>query len=168
MAEQPDPAEAFWRFSLLLYARPGAAEALVGLQDRAGHNVNLILFGLWLGLCEERRIDPATLARAVAAIAGIEAGVVAPLRRLRWAIKVDPDPDVQALRRRVLAVELAAERRVQARLVASIARRQDAAAVDRHPAAEANLRLILGADFGSAEARLLRRVAAAFRRPSRG
>jgi uncharacterized protein (TIGR02444 family) len=168
MAEQPDLAEAFWRFSLLLYARPGAAEALIGLQDRAGHNVNLILFGLWLGLCEKSRIDPATLARAAAAIAGIEGRVVAPLRGLRRAMKVDPDPDVQALRRRVLAVELAAERRVQARLVASIARRRDTAAVDRQAAAEANLRLILGEDFGSAEARLLRRVAAALRPASQG
>jgi len=167
MAEQSDSAAAFWRFSLMLYTRPGVAEALIGLQDRAGRNVNLILFGLWLGLCEARRIDPATLARAAAAIAGIEGDVVAPLRRLRRAMRVDPDPDVQALRRRVLAVELAAERRIQARLVASIARREDAA-VDRHAAAEANLRLILGDEVASDEARLLGRVAAEFRRPSRG
>ena len=32
-------AEGFWRFSLMVYARPGVAEALIGLQDGAGHNV---------------------------------------------------------------------------------------------------------------------------------
>ena len=51
----PDPpshrwrARRFWRFSLALYARPGVAEALIALQDRAGLDVNLILFGLWVG-----------------------------------------------------------------------------------------------------------------------
>ena len=44
----PDPpshraGEAFWRFSLALYARPDVAEALIGLQDRAGLDVDLIL-----------------------------------------------------------------------------------------------------------------------------
>jgi len=38
-----DAGEAFWRFSLALYARPGVAEALVELQDRAGRDVNLQL-----------------------------------------------------------------------------------------------------------------------------
>jgi uncharacterized protein (TIGR02444 family) len=62
MARQDAAAESFWRFSLMVYARPGVAEALIGLQDRAGHNVNLILFGLWLGLCEAVPLDAAGLA----------------------------------------------------------------------------------------------------------
>ena len=87
MASQDAAAESFWRFSLMIYARPGIAEALIGLQERAGHNVNLILFGLWLGLCEELRLDATALARANAAIEPIERDVVAPLRQLRRAIK---------------------------------------------------------------------------------
>src|SRR5216683_2473203 len=35
--------EAFWRFSLALYARPGVADALITIQDRAARDVNLIL-----------------------------------------------------------------------------------------------------------------------------
>ncbi|MFZ2005341.1 MAG: TIGR02444 family protein [Stellaceae bacterium] len=154
-------AEAFWRFSLMIYARPGIADALIGLQDRDGHNVNLILFGVWLGLCETIRLDAAGLACAKAAIAGIDRDVVIPLRDLRRALKPDPDPDIRALRRRVLALEIAAERRVQARLSASIGRRK-ARGGDRHAVSEANLRLILGADFESAEALLLRRAIAGF------
>jgi uncharacterized protein (TIGR02444 family) len=154
-------AEGFWRFSLMIYAQPGIAEALIGLQDRAGHNVNLILFGLWLGLSESARLDAADLPRARAAIDPIDRGVVVPLRSLRRTLKADPDPDMRALRRRILALEIAAERRVQARLVASVARRKPRRG-DRRSLAETNLRLILGEDFGSEEVALLRQAIAGF------
>ncbi|HTW50735.1 MAG TPA: TIGR02444 family protein [Stellaceae bacterium] len=147
MAGRTARVEGFWRFSLMVYARPGVADALIRLQDQAGHNVNLILFGLWLGLCEGVRLDTAGLARAVAAIAGIDGGVVTPLRRLRRGLRSDPASDVQDLRRRVLSLELAAERGVQARLAASAGRRHSRSGdLDL---VKANLRLILGSDFGS-------------------
>ena len=153
-------AESFWRFSLMVYARPGVAAALIALQDRGGHNINLLLFGLWLAVCGSGKLDPAGLARATAAIAGLDGEVVQPLRRLRRALKydaigADPDRDVQELRRRVLALELAAERRVQARLAGNVARRRSGGAADRAALAEANLRLILGDDFNSPEAALI-------------
>lgn len=147
-------AEGFWRFSLMIYARPGVAEALLRLQDRGGHNINVILFGLWLALCEGASLDAAGLARAKAAIAGIDSTVVAPLRALRRALKPDPAPDVQDLRRRVLGLEIAAERRVQARLVTSAIHRKPGGG-DRRFLTEANLRLILGGDFASDEAALI-------------
>jgi uncharacterized protein (TIGR02444 family) len=158
MAASDAAADAFWRFSLMLYARPGVAEALIRLQDRGGHNVNLILFGLWLGVSEGRRLDAAGLAHARAAIEGLDRAIVAPLRRLRRALKDDPDPDVRDLRGRVLALEIAAERRVQARLAASAGGRRKSAAGGRRGIAEVNLRLVLGADFAAAEAALLRRA----------
>lgn len=156
MAGKDAAAERLWRFSLMVYSRPSVAEALIRLQDLCGHNVNLILFGLWLGLCENRRLDPAVLARAKAAIARLDGGVVAPLRRLRQALKGESNTDIRDLRRRVLALEIAAERRVQARLagLAETAARAD----HRVATAAANLRLILGADCGSDEAELLRRT----------
>jgi uncharacterized protein (TIGR02444 family) len=147
-------AEGFWRFSLMIYARPGVAEALLRLQDRGGHNINVILFGMWLALCEGALLDAAGLTRAKAAIAGIDSAVVAPLRALRRALKSAPDPDVQDLRRRVLGLEIAAERRVQARLAASAPRRQPSLG-DRASLAEANLRLIVDHDFASDEAALI-------------
>lgn len=154
MAGEAKTAEGFWRFSLMVYARPGVADALIRLQDRGGHNVNLILFGLWLGLCEGARFDAAGLARATAAIEGIDRDIVAPLRRLRRALRADPDPDIRDLRRRVLALEIAAERRIQARLAASASRRK-ARGGDRQALAEANLRLILDGDFAAEEAGVL-------------
>ena len=89
---------------------------------------------------------------------GLDRDVVTPLRRLRRALKGDPDPDVHDLRRRVLVLEIAAERRVQARLAACVPPKLGTG--DRRAAAEANLRLILGADFASEEAALLHRLAA--------
>lgn len=149
--------EGFWRFSLMVYARPGVADALIGLQNRAGHNVNLILFGMWLGLCAGAQLDAVGLARAKAAIDGLDRGVVAPLRELRRALKADPDPDVRVLRRRVLGLEIAAERRVQARLAASVRSRKSEHG-DRRTLVENNLRLILGDDFASNEGGVLRKA----------
>jgi uncharacterized protein (TIGR02444 family) len=157
--------EAFWRFSLALYARPGVADALIRVQDRAGRDVNLILFGLWLGASQGRRLAAAELAGAEAVIAPIASAAVAPLRRLRRQLKAAADPDLQALRRRIAGLEIAAERRVQYRLAAqssdaSVGRREG----NRLAAAEANLALTLGGDARSPEAELLWRALTALTR----
>ncbi len=157
-ADKKAAVEAFWRFSLMVYGRPGVSVALVGLQDRAGHNVNLILFGLWLAIGRGRRLDAAGLAGARAKIVKLDRNVVAPLRDLRRNLKPDPDPDIQNLRKRVLALELVAERRIQAQLAATTAGR--AAKGNRIGLAESNLWLILGADFFSPEGELLRETLA--------
>lgn len=160
MAPDKTPAESLWRFSLMVYSRPGVAAALIDLQDRGGHNVNLILYGLWLAICGGYRLDAAGLARARAAIAGLDQAVVAPLRRLRRELKAVPDPDIQEIRRRVLTLEITAERSVQARLAAMLPRRRGGKPGDRAALAEANLRLILGGDYEAPEAEVLKQVIA--------
>ena len=150
-----DAGEAFWRFSLALYARPGVAEALIALQDRAGRDVNLMLFALWAGAVRGIRLDTAALAAAEAAIAGLRRDTVEPLRALRRRLKADPDPDLRDLRRKILAVEFAAERRVQHRLAAMLDG-IDRTEPDRLAMAGANLALYLGAEAQSSEAALLR------------
>jgi uncharacterized protein (TIGR02444 family) len=157
--------EAFWRFSLALYARPGVADALIALQDRAARDVNLILFGLWLGASQGRRLAAAELAGAEAAIAPIASAAVAPLRRLRRKLKAAADPDLQALRRRIAGLEIAAERRVQYRLAVEFSGASGARSEgDRLAAAEANLALILGGDSRSPEAGVLWRALTALTR----
>lgn len=151
--------EAFWRFSLAFYARPGVADALIALQDRAARDINLILFGLWLGASRGRRLAGGELAAAEAATATIADAAGAPLRRLRRRLKGSPDPDLQALRRRVAGLEIAAERRAQYRLAAQLS--ADSAAhpeADRREAAQANLVLTLGGEAGSPEAGVLYRA----------
>lgn len=148
--------EAFWRFSLAFYARPGVADALIAIQDRAVRDVNLILFGLWLGATQGRLLAAAELADAQAAIAPIAGAAVAPLRSLRRQLRAAAEPDLQALRRRIAGLEIAAERQVQHRLAAQFSGEFGARPKgDRLAAAEANLALILGGDASSPEARLL-------------
>jgi uncharacterized protein (TIGR02444 family) len=145
--------EAFWRFSLALYARPGVADALIALQDRAGRDVNLILFGLWAGATRGHRLTGGGLAAAEAASAAIADATVAPLRRLRRQLKDAGDRDLLALRRRVAGLETAAERRAQYRLAAQFSGGADAQPeADRREAAQANLALTLGGEAGSPEA----------------
>jgi uncharacterized protein (TIGR02444 family) len=162
-AEKPDVAgEALWRFSLALYARPGVAEALIALQDRAGCDVNLVLFALWLGAARGHRLDRAGLVAAETAIAPIGRDIVVPLRQLRRHLKTEPAADLQDLRRRLLALELAAERHVQYRLAATAS--AALSGTDRCEAAEANLALALGAEAQSPEASVLRRELAGLTR----
>jgi uncharacterized protein (TIGR02444 family) len=151
--------EAFWRFSLALYARPGVADALVALQDRAGRDVNLILFGLWLGVTQGRRLGAAERAAAGAAIAAVNQAAVAPLRRLRRQLKPAADSDLQALRRRIAGLEIAAERQVQHRLAAGFGGPPpDAPEGGRIAAAEANLALFLGDASSFPEAGVVRQA----------
>jgi uncharacterized protein (TIGR02444 family) len=152
--------ESLWRFSLALYTRPGVAAALIGLQDRAGRDVNLVLFALWLGAVRGCRIGAAQLAAAAAAIAPLDAGIVQKLRRLRRELKGATDSDTEALRRRILGVELAAERQVLRRLAAALPDACPEAGTMPLAAAEANLALYLGEETRSAEADVLRQAVA--------
>jgi uncharacterized protein (TIGR02444 family) len=152
----------FWRFSLALYARPGVADALIAIQDRAGRDVNVILFGLWLAVSRGRALDAAELAAAEAAIAPINEAAVAPVRQLRRRLKQADDRDLQALRRRVATLEIAAERRAQYRLATSLCWEPCAAPeADRLAVAQANLALILGDAVRSSEAGVLTQALAA-------
>jgi uncharacterized protein (TIGR02444 family) len=158
--------EAFWRFSLAFYTRPGVAEALIALQDRAGCDVNLILFALWRGVAHGHRLDHDELIAGQAAIAPLRRDVIEPLRRLRRGLKADSDPDIQALRRRIGALELATERRAQSRLAATIG--EPAPGDDRGTAAQVNLALYLGAESKSPEAGVLRRALGEFMARDKG
>jgi uncharacterized protein (TIGR02444 family) len=163
--------EGFWRFSLALYARPGVAEALIALQDRAGRDVNLILFALWAGAVHGIRLGAATLNRAEVVISDLRAGVIEPLRGLRRRLKSDPAEDVQLLRGKIVVLELAGERRVQQRLAQILSRadraeRDRLVERDRLAAAQANLALYLGAEAQLPEANLVRSALASLTRRS--
>jgi len=150
--------EALWRFSTAFYARAGVAEALIKLQDRAGFDVNLMLFALWFGLSGRDRFTAAELAAADRAAGPIKGDLVEPLRTLRRRLRSNPDADIQRLREEIKRLELAAERILQNRL----ARLAGMPVTDNDPAsrlaaAEANLALYLGPEAAdSAEAALLR------------
>ncbi len=149
-----------WEFSLDFYARPGVSAALIELQDRAGLDVNLILFALWHGLTGRGRLDDERLAAADQAARAIQTEIIMPLRALRRRLRTDTDADIQRLRELIKALELDAEKIAQARLAGCAAPpATDVDPVERLAAAGANLTLSLGADRAhSAAAGVIRRV----------
>jgi len=107
----------FWRFSLDLYGRDGVASACLDLQDRAGLDVNLLLFAVWLGEEGRPAREPSAWRAWQAAIAPWLKAGIQPLRTLRRSLK-EPvagvtDEHREHVRRLVSASELAAERVAQ-------------------------------------------------------
>src|SRR5262245_61392175 len=156
--------EALWRFSLALYGRPGVSEALITLQDRAGCDVNLMLFALWSGVSQGSRLTIGELACADLMARPVRADIVEPLRTLRRKLRGEPDADVQRLRKGIKALELAAEKAIQSRLCRSAQScGGDADPAARIAAAQANLVLYLGPEFAcSPEAAVIENAVEAF------
>ena len=143
--EAPDGG-ALWRFSVAFCARPGVSQALIALQDRAGGDVNLMLFALWLGVSGGGRLSNEELVTTDRIARPLRVQVVEPLRALRRKLKPHPDADVQRLREGIKAIELAAEMVIQNRL-GSITRPVAGDPAGRAAAALANLRLYLGPEL---------------------
>ena len=105
-----------WRFSCLVYAAPGVAEACLHLQDRHGADVNLLLLAAWLGATRGVRLEMPLLD----AIPGAswQDTVIGPLRAARRRVKAGglDDPSLKEFHARLLATELAAEQIRQAEL----------------------------------------------------
>ena len=159
-----DAAARLWEFSLDFYARPGVSAALIELQDRAGLDVNLILFALWHGLSGRGRLDGASLAVAGQAVRAIQAEIIEPLRGLRRRLRTDPDADIQRLREAIKALELDAEQIAQARLAGYAGPPgADGDPAGRLAAARVNFALALGSERAhGAAAGLVRKALAAF------
>lgn len=138
------PDHPFWDYSLLLYARPGVADACLRLQDEFGLDVNLVLFCLWSGAEGPGRLAPSELRECVARGEAWQAEIVERLRYVRRTLKTDPlgaDPElVRAFRPGVQSLELEAEHLEQLMLAAIVPER----AARRGPAvASANLEAYL-------------------------
>ena len=102
----------FWSFTLGLYGKPGVAPALIGLQDRLGLDVNMLLYCCWAGA--DRRLLSREDLKAVEAVAEPwQSEVVRPLRALRRRLKggfgAMPAERVEAYRKRVNELEIEGE-----------------------------------------------------------
>jgi uncharacterized protein (TIGR02444 family) len=100
---------AIWDWTLAAYARPGAPEACLRLQDRFGQNTDLLLWAVWAEVK-----DAGLLARAVAVTRRWDETALTPLRAVRRGLKaaLPPVDDAarEGLRGEVKAAELRAER----------------------------------------------------------
>jgi uncharacterized protein (TIGR02444 family) len=112
----------FWDFSLAVYGREGVAAACLGLQERHGLDVNLLLFGCWAGR-RGRVLEAAEVARLIEAAGPWHEGVVRPLRAARRWLKAQDTAsksEAEALRARVKAAELSAEEIEQGLIAAAL------------------------------------------------
>ena len=142
-----DSENPFWDFSLVVYHRPGVAEACLALQDHHGLDVNLLLLCCWAG-SEGRRLDAEDIARLGESVGGWQHSVVGPLRGVRRRLKDLPDAasaQLDALRQAVKDCEFEAERIEQAMLHVAFARLSGKAspAADQAACAAANLTIYL-------------------------
>lgn len=103
---------AFWRFSLRTYRTPGVAAACLALQDSCGADVNLLLYGCWLGL-GGRRLSDRAMRQALAGVARWQHDIVQPMRQARRGIAKastgTPGGWAGYLRHRIGSIELDAE-----------------------------------------------------------
>ena len=121
MSEAESPPNPFWDYALALYAAPGVEQACIGLQDRRGADVNLLLFCCWAGH-RSQFLSAAELDRMLAASQAWQAQVVGPLRQVRRDLKQGDwaSPAVAALREEIKALERQAERIEQDRLLVCV------------------------------------------------
>jgi uncharacterized protein (TIGR02444 family) len=109
----------FWKFSLDVYAAPGAAAECLALQRELDVDVNMLLFCAWLGASRKAMLSAEQLEMFADIVRPWHEDVVKPLRRVRDTVKGRADSvheDIGALRKKVLAAELDAERIEQALL----------------------------------------------------
>jgi uncharacterized protein (TIGR02444 family) len=103
----------FWTWALEAYARPGAAQACLDLQDRHGQCIPYLLWAAWAAHAG-RRLDAETLRVGAELCVRWEGAAVGPLRQARRAMKPSvsgiEDGAREALRAEVKALELKAER----------------------------------------------------------
>ena len=109
----PDSKSPFWRFSIKFYQVPGVPPACIELQDRAGVDVNVLFFLLWLAT-QNRALNNQQVAEMDRAVGPWRDMAVVPLRHIRRALKSPPPvmaaDAAEGFRTRIKAVELEAER----------------------------------------------------------
>jgi len=114
---------AFWQFSIRVYATPGVADECLAVQERYGIDVNALLFCAWVARARKIELTPQDIEALDAIVASWHESVVRPLRSVRRFMKDLPDGDIAALRTRVKGVELDAEQLEQAMLFAHAGQR---------------------------------------------
>jgi uncharacterized protein (TIGR02444 family) len=130
------PHHDFWDFSIRIYGRDGVAEACLGLQERHGADVNVVLFGLWLAASGRGALVEAELGQALSAVEAWHDRAVRHLRALRRWLKGDLGPASggpasggpapgelgDQLRKAVASLEIDAEHIEQLMLAGALAR----------------------------------------------
>ncbi|MHA3021187.1 TIGR02444 family protein [Mycobacterium sp. BMJ-28] len=106
---QDDSDGGFREFALGLYAADGVSRAALGLQDRRGVDVNMLLFAAFIGARGQRPLTHADVEAARNRVGWWQDEVVTPLRAVRRTLKNAAVPGAADLSSRLQEIELAAE-----------------------------------------------------------
>jgi len=139
--------DSFWSFTLAFYGREGVSPALIALQDRFGHDVNLLLYACWLGLHEGVALTGEERKGAAERVRAWRETVLIPLRGARRAIKAAAVAETETVYSAAKSLEISAEQVAQ-RLMAegAPAARPGVALAERRRLAAANLDLCFSRD----------------------
>lgn len=113
MSAVPDD-NPLWRFSLAVYGATGVAEECIGLQDRNGLDVNVLLFVAWLGAERALLLSPRHVEAIEAAGSNWQQDVLTHVRTARRNLKHAGHP---SLYEEIKSLELKIERAEQAQLL---------------------------------------------------
>lgn len=111
-SDQAELDNPFWHFCVDFYAKPQVADACLELQNRGGVDVNVLLFGIWLGSAFAHPLSAEEIGQIAQTTEPWNASVVRPLRELRTHLKprAQHDMAVSQLRQQVKDSELFAEK----------------------------------------------------------
>ncbi len=165
MSDNKDlPESPFWNFTLGVYGRPGVSQACIGLQDRHGLNVNMLIFCLWAG-SQGHPLAAGDLERLEAALTPWDEAVVEPLREVRRWLKVQdlvPREQAEPLARAILGREIESEglaQRLMERCLPLAAGVGDGRAAAANLRGYLDLRAVSGTDSDRADLAVLLRGA---------
>jgi uncharacterized protein (TIGR02444 family) len=101
-----------WDFVLNYYGRKGVSEALIGLQDSQGIDVNMLLFLIWMA-AQSKSVAADDVAFVSNSSHAWQRAVVVPIRAVRRLLKESaplvPAEAAAAFRKKVQAIELEGE-----------------------------------------------------------
>ena len=100
-----------WDFVLNYYGRKGVSEALIGLQDGYGIDVNMLLFLVWMA-AQRRSLGADDVQRVSETSHAWQRSVVVPIRAVRRLLKENAPlvaPDTAAAFRKKKGAEKAAK-----------------------------------------------------------
>jgi uncharacterized protein (TIGR02444 family) len=132
-----------WDFVLNYYGRKGVSEALIGLQDSQGIDVNMLLFLIWMA-AQKKSVAAGDVKLVSDTSHPWQRSVVVPVRAVRRLLK-DSAPLVApetaaAFRKKVQAVELEGEQLQLNAMAAMVATLKPVPAASAEAAARANVK----------------------------
>ena len=121
----------FWDYSLEVYRRDGVSPALISFQDRHNLDVNILLLCLWAGQSGRGELDDTDFAHALNVSANWNPEIVCAVRdvriRLRREIALVPKDLSDAVRKKLLEIEIECEHVEQLSLAAGLSQKENRA-----------------------------------------